>query len=78
MLLSGQETGTEPQQLRGVGWGALCGALPGAGDILPPQWGEVTLLAGRRKGLVLGAPSRGLGLQLGHLEPGEGRNVYKR
>lgn len=51
------------------GGGASHGALPAAGDVLPPQRGEVTLLAGRREGLAPGAPSWSLSLQLGHLEP---------
>ncbi len=37
--------------------GFLCGALPGAGDMLPPQRGEVAFLAGRREGFRLGASS---------------------
>lgn len=47
----------------------LCGALLGAGDELPPQRGEVALLAGRREGFGQGASSWSLGLQLGDLEP---------
>lgn len=34
---------------------SLSGALPGAGDILPPQGGEVALFAGGRKGFCPGA-----------------------
>ena len=49
--------------------GCLCGALPGAGDVLPPQRGEVALLACRREGFGLWAACFSLSLQLGHLEP---------
>lgn len=43
--------------------------MPGAGDLLPPQRREVTILAGRREGFGLGAPGWNLSLQLSDLEP---------
>lgn len=57
----------------GGGGKCLHWALPGAGDELPPQRGEVALLAGRREGFSLGAISRSLSLQLGDLEPDRSR-----
>ena len=47
-------------------------ALPGAGDVLPPQRGEVAVLAGRGEGLRLGPVRGGLCLQLLDLRRGEG------
>lgn len=40
MLLSGQETGTEPQQLRGVGWGGFMWGTPWGG------WRTATTVGG--------------------------------
>lgn len=48
--------------------GLLDGALPGAGDVLPPQRGKVAVLAGRGEGLGLGPNGRGLFLQLLNLK----------
>lgn len=53
---------------------SLCGALPGPGDVLPPQRGEVSLLAGRGEGFGLWAVSWSLSLQLGNLESNEDLN----
>ncbi|KAA8591267.1 hypothetical protein FQN60_002210, partial [Etheostoma spectabile] len=60
--------GDRPREVEGC----LCGALPGAGDVLPPQRGEVSLLAGGGEGFGLGAAGLSLGLQLGHLKPDGG------
>ena len=47
----------------------LGGAFSGPGDFLPPEGGQVSLLAGRWEGLGEGSAGRGLRLQLGHLLP---------
>jgi len=54
------------RRIRGGGRG-LCGTLPGAGDSLPPQRGEVAVLTGWWKSLGPGTTCWGLGLELGNL-----------
>lgn len=50
------------------GGGGLCALLPGAGDDLPPQRGEISIYAGGGEGFSLGAAGFSLELQLGDLE----------
>lgn len=54
--------------LSSVGSQQILRALLGAGDSLPPQRGQLALLAGRREGFGPGASGRSLGLQLGDLD----------